>query len=92
MTVTGFIPDVAPPVTRATPAPAPAPNAFAHAVDGLAGDLASATRAEDAFASGSGDLQHAVYERARADVALTVAAAAAQRAAQAITTIENMAV
>lgn len=63
---------------------------FARALD-LIGDLLSgATRAEDAFARGSGDLQNAVYERARADVALSVAAATAQRVAQTVQSLLNM--
>jgi flagellar hook-basal body complex protein FliE len=49
-----------------------------------------AQSAEDAFARGAGSLQDAVYERARADVALAVATAAAQRGAQAIQSILNM--
>jgi flagellar hook-basal body complex protein FliE len=52
--------------------------------------LLGAEKAEDAFASGAGRLQDAVYERARADVALSVATAAAQRGAQAISSILNM--
>jgi len=65
-------------------------GAFARALD-LIGDLLSgATRAEDAFARGSGDLQNAVYERARADVALSVAAATAQRVAQTVQSLLNM--
>jgi len=79
-----------------SPDVAPAPSAsgsageFARALD-LIGDLLSgANRAEDAFARGSGDLQNAVYERARADVALSVAAATAQRVAQTVQTLLNM--
>ncbi len=52
--------------------------------------LAGATRAEDAFAYGAGMLEAAVYERARADVALSVATATAQRFAQAIQSVLNM--
>ena len=79
-----------------TPDVAPASSAsgdggdFARALD-LVGDLLSgANRAEDAFAGGSGDLQNAVYERARADVALSVAAATAQRVAQTVQSLLNM--
>jgi flagellar hook-basal body complex protein FliE len=79
-----------------TPDVAPASSAsgdggdFARALD-LVGDLLSgANRAEDAFARGSGDLQNAVYERARADVALSVAAATAQRVAQTVQSLLNM--
>jgi flagellar hook-basal body complex protein FliE len=52
--------------------------------------LNKAEGAEDAFAAGSGDLQSAIYERARADVALSVATAAAQRTTQALQSILNM--
>jgi len=64
--------------------------AFARALDALGAILGGAENAEDAFAGGTGTLQDAVYERARADVALSVATAAAQRSAQAITSIFNM--
>ncbi len=63
---------------------------FARALDLIGGLLSRATRAEDAFARGSGDLQNAVYERARADVALSVAAATAQRVAQTVQSLLNM--
>ena len=59
-------------------------------VDGLSGVLQGAERAENAFAAGSGDLQRAMYERARADVLLAVAVTGAQRTAQALQTILNM--
>ena len=65
-------------------------STFARALDALGSALGGAERAEDAFASGPGSLQDAVYERARADVVLAVATAAAQRSAQAITSILNM--
>ena len=65
-------------------------GAFGRIVDGLGSALQSAERAEDAFAAGGGDLQSAIYERARADVALSVATAAAQRTAQALQSLLNM--
>ena len=65
-------------------------SAFARALDGIGAVLDTATTAEDAFANGSGSLQAAVYERARADVALSVATAAAQHSAQALTAILNL--
>jgi hypothetical protein len=43
-----------------------------------------------AFASGGGGLQNAIFERAKADVLLSVASAAAQRTAQALSTILSM--
>jgi flagellar hook-basal body complex protein FliE len=64
--------------------------AFARALDGLGDALRGATRAEDAFAYGSGTLQEAVYERARADVALSVATATTTRIATAVQSILNM--
>ena len=64
--------------------------AFSHALDGVAAALSAANRAEDDFAGGAGTLRDAVYERARADVALTVAASTAQRIAQAVQTVLNM--
>ena len=79
-----------------TPDVAPSSGASGSAGDfspahDLIGDLLNgATRAEDAFARGSGDLQNAVYERARADVALSVAAATAQRVAQTVQSLLNM--
>ena len=65
-------------------------SAFARALDGAGSALDRAENAEDAFAAGNGDLQTAVYERARADVVLAVATAAAQRTAQALQSILNM--
>lgn len=79
-------PDIAPAPVQ-TPADT---SAFAQAVDALGAILDGADAAEDDFASGAGSLQKAVYERARADVALSVATAAAQRSAQALTSILNM--
>ncbi len=64
--------------------------AFAQAVDALGAIFEDAKRAEDAYAGGSGDLRGAVYTRARADVALAVAVAAAQRTAQAVQSVLNM--
>ncbi len=65
-------------------------HGFGRLLDDLGSVLGSAEHAEDAFATGVGDLQTAVYERARADVALSVATAAAQRTAQALQSILNM--
>ena len=85
MRVELLTPDVAPASSASADA-----GEFARALD-LIGDLLSgANRAEDAFARGKGDLQNAVYERARADVALSVAAATAQRVAQTVQSLLNM--
>jgi flagellar hook-basal body complex protein FliE len=86
MRVENLIPDTAPAVqSEAAP-----PGVFERVLDDLGSVLNGAERAENAFASGRGDLQTAVYERARADVALSVATAAAQRGAQALQSILNM--
>ncbi|HLI95379.1 MAG TPA: flagellar hook-basal body complex protein FliE [Candidatus Baltobacteraceae bacterium] len=87
MRVEALIPDSAP---RASAQNVAQPNAFAKMLDDLGVVLGKAEGAEDAFAAGAGDLQTAVYERARADVALSVATAAAQRTAQALQSILNM--
>jgi flagellar hook-basal body complex protein FliE len=86
VTVEPLLPDVG-------PATAPAPGdaaGFARALDALGGLLDGANRAEDAYANGTGSLQAAMYGRAQADVALSVAIAAAQRAAQAVQSLMNM--
>lgn len=77
----------------AVPSNSPAPvdqTGFGRALDAIGSVLTDATQAEDAYASGAGSLQDAMYQRAQADVALTVATAAAQRAAQAIQTLVNL--
>ncbi len=87
MTVEPLIPDapVAPALRHGASA-----EEFVRALDALGAMLQGAENAEDAFAAGRGTLQDAVYERARADVALSAATAAAQRCAQAISSILNM--
>ena len=87
MRVEAILPDAAPLQRESAPHDI---NAFAQALDGVGAALNRAEGAEEAFAAGSGDLQTAVYERARADVALSVATAAAQRTAQALQSILNM--
>lgn len=86
MRIETLIPDLAP---QRYPS-APQQNGFGKILDDLASVLGKAERSEDAFASGAGDLQTAIYERARADVALSVASAAAQRTGQALQSILNM--
>jgi flagellar hook-basal body complex protein FliE len=63
---------------------------FTKALDALDEMLGSAEGAEDSFAYGNGTLQEAVYERARADVALSVATATAQRITQSVQSVLNM--
>ena len=86
MRVEPLIPDVAPAPPAAPSFDAP----FADVLDALGATLERAQGAEDAFAAKRGSLQEAIYERARADVALAVATAAAQHAAQAVQSVLNM--
>jgi flagellar hook-basal body complex protein FliE len=86
MKVELLAPDMAPQPTRA---PAAA-SGFASAIDAIGQVLSGATQAEDAYANGGGSLQDAMYQRAQADVVLSVATAAAQRAAQAVQTLLNL--
>lgn len=81
-------PDSAPQTSSSTPDAA----GFAAAVDAIGAVLNGATAAEDAYAKGSGSLQDAQYRRAQADITLAVAAAAVQRAAQAVQTVLNLSV
>jgi flagellar hook-basal body complex protein FliE len=86
MRVEPFVPD-APPAAVAQAGDA---AGFARALDALGDALMGASRAEDDFAYGRGTLQSAMYERARADVALAVATSTAQRLAQAVQAVLNM--
>lgn len=69
-------------------------NAFARALgvafDDASAALGRAASAESAFAAGKGGMQEMVLERAQADIALSIASAAASRTAQALTTILGM--
>jgi flagellar hook-basal body complex protein FliE len=80
-------PDAAP---SAPPATQTQSDAFANILDDLGSVLDRADGAEGRYANGAGGLADAVYERARADVALSVATAAAQRLSQALNTVLNM--
>ena len=71
-------------------APAADGSVFGKALDDVGKVLSDATRAEDAYAGGTGSLQDAMYGRAQADVALSVATAAAQRVAQAVQAVMNL--
>jgi hypothetical protein len=73
---------------------APAPPArtadggrFSALLDAVGGALRSADVAERAFAAHRGGLQEMVVERVRADIALQLAAATAQRVTQGVQTI-----
>ena len=61
-----------------------------EALDAASNVLGRADAAERAFAQGRGGLQEMVLERAKADVVLSLASAAASRTAQALTTILGM--
>ena len=89
MRVEPIVPDLAP-APSASALPAGASNAFGQLVDAAGAALASADRAESAFAHGRGGLQEMVVARARADITLAVAASGAQRAAQALNTLLGM--
>ncbi len=87
MTVKPLVPDIAVAAQRPHDAK---PSLFARALDAIGETLQSAQTAEDRFATHAGSLQGAVIARARADVALSIATAAAQRSAQALQSILNM--
>ena len=87
MSVEPIVPDAPPAAPDRTAGDA---AEFARALDALDGALAAADRAEDGFARGAGTLHAAIYERARADVALAVATSSASRAGQAVSSILNM--
>lgn len=90
--MTPFVPDVASPSSSLVhhSENVPLPGAFGKSLDAAGAALSAADRAEETFASGAGSLQDAIYERARADVVLAVATAAAQRGAQALQAIFTM--
>lgn len=82
-----LIPDAAVAPPSATPGDA---SAFGKLLDDVGASLDRAARAENAFAAHAGSLQDAVYERARADVVVAAAAAAASRVIQCAQTLTNM--
>ncbi|MBV8642462.1 MAG: hypothetical protein JO225_00915 [Candidatus Eremiobacteraeota bacterium] len=92
MRVDQLVPDAAPPSVNVAPLPISggAASAFARLVDAAGAILDRADRAEAAFAAHRGGLQEMVVERARADIALQVAATASQRAAQGLATLLGM--
>lgn len=92
MIVTPLIPDARAQLTplRRDAVPVRRPAEFENVLNGLGAVFASANAAEDRLANGSANLQQAIYERARADVALAVATAAAQRTAQALQSVLSM--
>ena len=74
--------------------PGPAAQAFADALAAAFGDASAALQRADAsergFAAGKTGLQEMVLDRAQADVALSLASAAATRMTTALTTILGM--
>ncbi len=65
-------------------------RALGQAFDAASHALSRADAAERAFANGRGGLQEMALERAQADVALSIASAAASRVAQSLQTILGM--
>lgn len=84
----GFEPDA--PLDARPTDPGAFASALGHALDAASGALQRADSAERAFVRGAGGLQEMVLERARADIALSIASAAASRTAQALTTVLGM--
>lgn len=89
MRVEPLLPDAAVAPDRSK-SPHASSTLFGEIAQALGATLERAESAENAFAAGTGTLQAAVYERARADVALSVATAAAQRGVQALQSIFNL--
>ncbi|GAC1415064.1 MAG: hypothetical protein NVSMB5_03820 [Candidatus Velthaea sp.] len=87
MRVEELHPDVAVP---AGPVRAAQGRGFAALIDAAGAQLDRADAAESAFAHGRGGMQEMVVERARADIALQVAATGVQRAAQALNSVLGM--
>jgi flagellar hook-basal body complex protein FliE len=90
VTVRLLVPDAPVPEARPRRDAGNGASAFARAVDALGSIFQDAKAAENSYASGKGTLRDAIYERVRADVALSVTVAAAQRAAQAMQTVLSM--
>ena len=87
MNVQPLLPDAA------EPASSPAGGggaAFGRLLDAAGSVLTAADTAERAFANHRGGLAEMVVERARADIALQIAAATAQRVAQGVQTLLGM--
>jgi len=87
MHVDAIVPDVAP---ARSDEPSGDANAFGEILDATGARLDADDRAEAAFTNGSGGLQEMVVARAQADVALQIAAAAAQHAVQSINALLGM--
>lgn len=88
MRVELIVPDVAPIAPRVAAHQHSDP--FGALVDAAGAILDRAAAAESRFAAHRGGLQEMVVERARADIALQVAATGAQRTAQSLQTLLGM--
>jgi hypothetical protein len=91
--VAPLVPDAAASAPTVVAPPSPPGGggaAFARLLDAAGSVLSAADAAEHAFANHRGGLAEMVVERARADIALHVAAATAQRAAQGVQTLLGM--
>jgi hypothetical protein len=85
MRVEPLVPDVAPVAARPNDA-----SPFAALVDAATAALDGADAAERAFTAHRGGMQEMVVERARADIALDIAVAGAQRVTQGLQTLLGM--
>ena len=85
MRIEPLVPDSAPALR-----PAARDDGFGRLVDAAGDALRTADAAERDFAAHRGGLQELVVERARADIALQIAAAGAQRVAQGLQTLLGM--
>lgn len=91
MNVTDLQPDTAGGVSAEAPTVTPLDKQkFGNALDAAGSALDRADRAEHAFAEQRGGLVEMMVERAGADVMLQLAAAAAQRTTQAVSTLLGM--
>ena len=91
MIVTPLVPDAVSSLGPVAPAaPTNAVLGFRDALDAANAVFDRADRAESAFVHGRGGMQEMVVERARADVALSIATTAATRTAQAVSTVMGM--
>ena len=90
MTVVPLVPDLPLVPHVRTAAPENAAARFENVLAEAGRTFDRAARAETAFVRGTGGLQEMVVERARADILLQVASAAASRALQSLGTILNM--
>lgn len=85
------LPDASPDAPQsAVPSQPTFAQILSDALGATAGALERADGAERAFAAGRGGLQEMMLQRAQADVALSIASAAATRTAQTLTTILGM--